>query len=150
MGPLSIEKYLVSVDMKPIFRLVLTSFCISAHTLNIEQGRRTGHTLEQRVCQCDNISIEDEFHFLLVCPRYNDLRTEFIPPRYHTVPNIHKFIHLLQSDKDIIIRNTSKFLFYAFKRRNEFTLISILICLCLYFPFVSVSLICKLFSPEFS
>ena len=43
----------------------------------IEKGRHHGMLNEDRVCkQCDIGCVEDEFHFLLVCPKYKDLREQ--------------------------------------------------------------------------
>jgi hypothetical protein len=43
--------------------------------LNIELGRFRGVKLEERTCEiCKNNLIEDEFHFLCVCPLYESYR----------------------------------------------------------------------------
>ncbi len=43
--------------------------------LHIETGRFRGTALEERTCQiCNSQSIEDEFHFILICNEYNELR----------------------------------------------------------------------------
>ena len=41
-------------------------------------------------------SLEDEFHFLLECSLYQDLRQ--IKSYFWTRPNVPKFVELLQSD----------------------------------------------------
>ena len=52
---------------------------LSAHTLDIEKLIYTTKwnriPTEQRICKdCTLNEIEDEAHFLIVCPRYNDAR----------------------------------------------------------------------------
>ncbi len=43
--------------------------------LHIETGRFRGTALGERTCQiCNSQSIEDEFHFNLICNEYNELR----------------------------------------------------------------------------
>jgi len=43
--------------------------------LRIEQGRYVKESLEQRVCRCCSTgSVEDEYHFMLDCPMYEDAR----------------------------------------------------------------------------
>ena len=43
--------------------------------LRIEQGRYTNEPVERRICiYCDNNQVEDEEHFMLLCPIYDDLR----------------------------------------------------------------------------
>jgi hypothetical protein len=62
-----IEEYLNQVN-NPTYRRLLTQFCVSCHTLNIEQGRYRKIPLEQRFCEfCDANETEDEFHFSLSC-----------------------------------------------------------------------------------
>ena len=80
--------------MKPVFRFCLTSFRISAHTLAIEQGRHAGLPRIQRVCLCDKITVEDEFHFCLVCPVFKDIRCKCIAPYYYLYPSPLKFSNL--------------------------------------------------------
>ena len=57
---------------------VITAICkirCSSHKLSIEQGRYMSVERNQRLCLMCNLSdIEDEFHFILKCPLYKDLR----------------------------------------------------------------------------
>ena len=60
-------------------RCCLTKFRISSHKPKIETGRLTRPLtpLEQRVCDHCLMTIEDEFHFLMQCPRYSHIRSNF-------------------------------------------------------------------------
>jgi hypothetical protein len=67
-------------------RQQLTCLRISAHNLRIESGRYGSKRLErhERICQlCNTQAIEDEFHFILVCNLYQEIRTEFIKIYYY-------------------------------------------------------------------
>jgi hypothetical protein len=45
--------------------------------LRIEKGRYTKEAVEERICQfCDSKQVEDEFHFMLECRAYEDLRDQ--------------------------------------------------------------------------
>ena len=57
-------------------RVTLTKLRISDHRLKVETGRYTRPytELERRVCEQCNDGIEDEAHFLLSCPKYNEER----------------------------------------------------------------------------
>ena len=63
---------------KPIDRKylrLLAKFRLSNHPLNIEIGRHRNIVKSERTCKCCHLhDIEDEFHFILKCPLYNDLR----------------------------------------------------------------------------
>jgi hypothetical protein len=65
------ESYL-EVNINPKWRVTLTRFRVSAHRLMIELGRRNHTPVECRVCpKCTRNEVEDEWHFLFVCPLYN-------------------------------------------------------------------------------
>ena len=55
----------------------LARFRCSNHKLAIEEGRHNAINLANRLCKfCDSIQVcvkEDEFHFLLICPLFNEL-----------------------------------------------------------------------------
>ena len=77
------EKYLKEIDNYFVNRQTV-KFRISDYTSMIEKGRHHGMLREDRICkQCDIRCVEDEFHFLLVCPKYKDLRKQYLP-KYHT------------------------------------------------------------------
>ena len=72
----NLENYLLSI--KCIYsRILFTKLRISAHDL-IETGHYTKPKktpVENRLCRfCKSNKIEDEPHFILHCPFYNDLR----------------------------------------------------------------------------
>jgi len=55
----------------------LAKLRLSSHTLNVEIGR---HNIIDRHCiRCNLNDIEDEFHFVLICPDYVNLRNAYIP-----------------------------------------------------------------------
>ena len=71
------EQYLVSVQ-NISDRIALTKFRLSNHRLMIEIGRHQGIKSPERVCPFCPDKVEDEFHFLLKCPTYNNLRQNLI------------------------------------------------------------------------
>ena len=66
--------------------------------------------------------IENEYHFLLVCPFYNELRTKFLPRYYCVWPTINKikFISIMQSSNKSRIIRLAKFIYFAV-RANKFS-----------------------------
>ena len=80
---------------------------MASHRLEIETGRwhKPNRTpVEERKCFYCN-SLEDEFHFVLECSLYQELRQEYIKRYFWIRPNIPKFIELLQSENKKIIKN---------------------------------------------
>ena len=74
------ERYLLMSNWSCISSLA--RFRCSNHKLVIEEGIHNALNLENRPCKfCDSIQvcvIEDEFHFLLICPLFNELKDNYI------------------------------------------------------------------------
>ena len=118
------ESYLSLIDLCK-FRKALSTFRTSAHDLMIEKGRHLGIERNLRYCLFCNNVIECEFHFVLVCPLYKELRFKYIPQKLYLHPNLNKFFILMASTDKEIIRNLSMFIFYASKKRTvEIKLVS--------------------------
>ena len=72
-------------------RGLLTKLRISAHDLNVERGRYVNIPREERLCNCCNMRvIENEYHFLLVCPSYIDIRRQYLSNYYCHWANLNK------------------------------------------------------------
>jgi hypothetical protein len=68
------EQYLKNIKSLEL-RRCLSKFRTSCHDLEIETGRYKKLKLEERVCcSCNNKSVEDEVHFLIHCPKYQQKR----------------------------------------------------------------------------
>ena len=85
------EKYLNCVpNLKHM--TALSCFRCSAHKLNIEEGRYRNIDRQDRLCtKCNMSTVENEYHFALVCPFYRDLRLQCLPKYYCTWPSYQKF-----------------------------------------------------------
>ena len=70
-----LEKYVLQMSLDD--RRNFTKLRISCHDLAIETGRYSNNRkpLSERICNLCNLNqIEDEFHFFMTCPFYNDER----------------------------------------------------------------------------
>ena len=72
------------------FRYYFSSFRCSSHDLEIERGRYANIDRSNRMCKLCGESIEDEYHFLLVCHIYEEIRNECLPYKYTHHPNCNK------------------------------------------------------------
>ena len=70
------EPYLQNVK-NTNFRKMYTRLRTNSHFLEIERGRYTDKPQCDRLCAVCKI-VENEFHFVMVCPLYSDLRHEFL------------------------------------------------------------------------
>ena len=71
---LCLEEYLL-VDSDAKGRSYHTSLRTGTNSLEIEKGRHLGIDKKFRFCKkCESKQVEDEFHFVILCPLYKDLR----------------------------------------------------------------------------
>ena len=74
----------------------------------------------ERYCLCCNTrDIEDEFHFVCICPCYTQIRTKFIKRFYYVSPSVLKFHELLTSSNKNEIVKLCKYMKEAFIIRNS-------------------------------
>ena len=63
-------------------RQALSRLRCSSHMLQIEVGRHKNMLMADRLCvfckELDIIVLEDEYHFLMLCPAYTDLRSNYL------------------------------------------------------------------------
>ena len=90
----SFKLYLECVTVKK-FLIAVSRLRTSSHRLEIESGPRPTKTpIAERLCfLCNNL--EDECHFVLECPAYNDLRSKYIKRYFWRRPNMLKLLELM-------------------------------------------------------
>ena len=114
------ELYLDVLDIRK-FRFAYVNFKTSCHDLEIERGRYRNIPRHERLCKlCDKDVVEDEYHFLLCCEFYKDLRCVYIPEKYRSPCTMHKFKILMSTRNENLIRNIATYLFHAFNVRKTF------------------------------
>ena len=102
-----------------------TKFRLASHDLAIERGRYENIDRNERICRCCNGNfVESEYHFLLVCPFYRELRQRYMKPYYCHWPTLNKFEDLMCKRNKNTILNLSKFICFAFKSRQMSNLYS--------------------------
>lgn len=113
---LQTEKALYLSNLQNDFiRVAITKLRLGSHNLFIERGRwNNTNYLDRKCLQCNDI--EDEYHFVLICSKYNDLRIKYIPKTYFTKPSMYKFLNLINNGNDRVLKNLGLFLHHAFKR----------------------------------
>jgi hypothetical protein len=96
---------------------------LSSHPLKIETGRYGNRRTERhlRLCSlCNKNDIEDEYHFIIICPLYTDLRKKIIKRFYHIRPSVSKFVDLMNSNNKSECMSLSKFVLRALCLRNTY------------------------------
>jgi len=115
------ELYLSYVS-SPKCRKALSRLRLSSHGLNIETGRYHPRVpRHRRLCtQCGLSDIEDEYHFILVCNKYLNVRNQYMPRYYREHPTIAKYSQLmsdLQTDH-VLSLGVSQFIVKALMLRG--------------------------------
>ena len=103
----------------------LSCLRLSSHRFEVEVGRWAKPNkvpYENRKCKICNI-LEDEFHFLLECPLYAELRKRYINKYYWRRSNMPKFIQLLCTEHCKTLKNLGVFIEKAFQLRKEAVLL---------------------------
>ena len=103
---LNTERYL-SIDMPYTLRKTLARFRCSSHDLQIEKGRHMNIDRDLRYCNlcCTKgmFVIETEFHFLLECETFDDLRLNTFEQDVLRLRNIVTFNRIMSSNDDKLI-----------------------------------------------
>ena len=110
----------VAANSSKVKRSVLAQFRAGILPLAIETGRFRNLDVEQRVCLICPSEIEDEFHFLMSCPNYAELRINMFTKilseydYFNDMEDIEKFI-FLNSNCQLEV---GKFLVAAWEKRK--------------------------------
>ena len=94
---------------------------MSSHRLEVEKGRWVRQNrvpIHERKCIFCNI-LENEYHFVIQCAAYSELREKCISKYFWKRPNMFKFVELINSSNINYIRKLCIFIYHAFKLRTE-------------------------------
>ena len=112
-----VENYLIC-NIPRRFRVDLAKFRTCNSKLEVEIGRHIGIPFEDRLCKlcyASNVScVEDEFHVLVKCPSYKNIREIYVG----NVTTMHDFIKILSSQNDNDHIRLAHFIHYMFQIRE--------------------------------
>ena len=102
------------------FKIALSRFRLSSHQLEIERGRYHDIARDERLCKfCPSKCIENEYHFMLVCPLYQELRRQYLKPYFCSWPTLNKFDRIMSTENKKEILNLAKYVYFATKLRSN-------------------------------
>ena len=102
-------------------RYYLTRLRVPSHRLYIESGRWAKPNpvpVEDRQCNICN-TLEDEYHFLLECSLYTNLRCQYIPRYFRFRPNMQTLIELITNENSVIIKHLGIYVCKAFELNHS-------------------------------
>lgn len=125
----TMQPYLYRVDLK-YYRSGLAKLRCSSHNLRIEKGRHSDELMANRVCEIclktrNMYILEDEYHFVMSCPSYNNLRQTYIADWVNTPSTFEQFLSLLTEEGENTVKNLASFIYQASKLRKELLEVSL-------------------------
>ena len=103
----------------PRLKTAIAKFRTVSHRLQIEIGRQHKIIVEDRLCklcgQRNLVSIECEFHVLLECEAYSDLRSIYLANVEKTV---FDFINIMKTNIEHDIVNLANYIYNMFNLRD--------------------------------
>ena len=94
-----IEPYLRR-NISYTIRITFTKMRLSSPKLLVERGRWVKPKINycDRLCTlCHKHDIQDEYHALMICSRYESLRKKYLKPYYYKRPSVYKFVQLMNT-----------------------------------------------------
>jgi hypothetical protein len=108
---LCVSDYFTKINVHK-YRVAFCQFICRNHRLAVITGKwhkPTSIPYTERVCLTCEV-VEDEFHFILECPKHRHLRTNYIKKYYYSRPNMAKLLELFSCQNTKIIRNLSVYI----------------------------------------
>ena len=111
------------MDISYYSRRILSNLRCSSHCLNVEIGRHQHIDCCFRFCNnCLDRNcyvVEDEFHFVLVCTVYNELRLLYFQEVWtNAYPTTRLFYDIMSEYRPTYVNTLIKYLIEAFKTRK--------------------------------
>jgi hypothetical protein len=118
------EKYLEINNFK--IRQSICKIRVSAHSLNIETDRYKNIIRPERKCtNCSKGDIEDEKHFIVDCPLYENIRVKCFDKVIDLCPNFRymdtssKFVWLFTNEHEQVLKKLGSFIEECFLLRGH-------------------------------
>ena len=108
------EQYINELKIKK-FRDSFIRLRLGVNELNVNRWFEKDRTLKCPFCVNN---VENEKHFFIDCPLYEDLRQKYLAPYLH-IAKLRNIGYLLDGRDISMLRNVSMFIHYALKMRNE-------------------------------
>ena len=116
---LNVEKYLtLKIPLK--YKIAFSKLRCSCHSLLVETGGHHNILYADRICiLCNLQEIEDEFHVVVSCTFYNDLRNRYLCNNYR-LRNVNDFYRLMSTQDSDKLLNLTQFTYEMFNKRSQF------------------------------
>ena len=112
-----VEPYIM-LNLNRYIRYTLTRFRFGVSDIKVHRSRFELYNVDELKCPLCLSAVENEVHFVLCCPAFEDLRHEFIESKYFNNPCEVRLALLLATQNERALKNLALFLYKAFSRRK--------------------------------
>ena len=113
-----LEPYLL-LNLNRHIRYTLTRFRFGVSDIKVHRSRFKVYNVNDLKCPLCLSAVDSEVHFVLCCPAFDDLRYEFIEPKYFNNPCEFQLALLLATQNERALKNLALFVYKAFCRERE-------------------------------
>jgi hypothetical protein len=113
--------YLSEINDKHI-RNAIAKIRLGSHNFMVERGRwqRPKLNYQLRLCtECNDI--EDEYHILLMCPRFDNIRKQYLRREMFSRPSMYKFINFINTARENVLKRFGLMCFKILKEYDKMT-----------------------------
>ena len=103
-------------------KYTMTRFRFGVSDIKVHKSRFKVYNVDDLKCPLCLSAVDNEVHFVLCCPAFDDLRYEFIEPKYFSNPCEFQLVLLLDTQNERALKNLALFVYKAFSRRKTLLL----------------------------
>ena len=96
----------------------MTRFRFGVSDIKVHRSRFKVYNVTDFKCPLCFTAVKNEVHFVLCCPAFDDLRYEFIEPKYFKIPCEFRLALLLATQNERTLNNLAFFAHKSFSRRK--------------------------------
>ena len=112
-----VEPYIM-LNFNIYIRYALTRFRFGVSDIKVHRSRYKLYNVDELKCLLCLSALDNEVHFVLCCPAFEDLRYEFIESKYFNNLCEFRVALLLATQNERVLKNLALFLYKAFSRRK--------------------------------
>ena len=101
------------LNLNRYIRYTLTRFRFGVSDIKVHRSRFKLYNVDELKCPLCLSAVENEVHFVLRCPAFEDLRHEFIESKYFNNPCEFRLALLLATQNERAFKNLALFLYKA-------------------------------------
>ena len=106
------------LNLNRYIRYTLTRFRFGVSDIKVHRSKFKLYNVDELKCPLCLSAVEDEVHFVLCCPAFEDLRYEFTESKYFNNSCEFRLALLLAAQNERALKNLALFLYNAFNRRK--------------------------------